>query len=68
MNQIHKTLRRLRLEKGWTQKQMAEKLYKSRSTYGDMETGRTCIHLTDLPRICNALDITVNDLFKPERV
>ncbi len=66
MNQINQTLKQLRLQKGLTQKQMAEKLYKSRSTYGDIETGRTGIHLSDLQRICHVLDISVADLFKTE--
>lgn len=61
---IHKRLQALRKEKGFSQKDMADKLHKSPSSYSRMEKGEIKIALEELPGIAALLDCTVEDLLQ----
>lgn len=61
---IHKRLEALRKQKGFSQKEMADKLHKSPSSYNRMEKGEIKIALEELPNIAALLDCTVDDLLQ----
>lgn len=61
---IHKRLEALRKQKGFSQKEMADKLHKSPSSYNRMEKGDIKIALEELPGIAALLDCTVDDLLQ----
>ncbi|MBQ8869564.1 MAG: helix-turn-helix transcriptional regulator [Oscillospiraceae bacterium] len=57
-NKLYKT----RKNKGLTQAEVAEKAELSDRTYADIERGSTNMRLETLLKICNALNITPNDI------
>lgn len=57
-NKLYKT----RKNKGLTQADVAEKAELSDRTYADIERGSTNMRLETLLKICNALNITPNDI------
>jgi transcriptional regulator with XRE-family HTH domain len=59
---LHKRLQTLRKQKGFSQKDMADKLHKSPSAYSRMESGDIKITLEELPAIAEILGCTANDL------
>lgn len=61
---IHKRLQTLRKQRGISQKEMAEKLHKSPSSYSRMEKGEVKIALEELPAIAALLDCTVDNLLR----
>src|ERR1700748_2839458 len=61
---IHKRLQALRKQRGISQKEMAEKLHKSPSSYSRLEKGEIKITLEELPVITALLGCTLDDLLK----
>jgi transcriptional regulator with XRE-family HTH domain len=61
---LHKRLQTLRKQKGFSQKDMADKLHKSPSAYSRMESGDIKITLEELPAIAEILGCSVNDLLQ----
>lgn len=70
MNQISigKFIAEERKRKGYTQKQLSEKLGISDKTVSKWETGNGFPEVSLLLPLCNELDITVNELLSGERV
>lgn len=63
MSEIHGAiLKRLRLEKGWTQKDLAEKLNKAESTIGMWEQGRRELDYDSLKEIADLFDVSIDFL------
>ena len=65
MNNFAANLRKLRLEKGLTQEQAAEKLGVSAQSVSRWETGVTFPDILLLPEIAKLYNILVDDLFRP---
>ena len=70
MNQeaIGKFISTCRKDKGLTQIQLAEKLNITNRAVSKWETGRSCPDASIMLKLCDILDITVNDLLSGERV
>lgn len=52
-------------EKGLKQRSVAERAGFSIQAFSDMLNGRKIIKISEVPIIAKALEITVNDLYKP---
>ncbi|MGG5207454.1 helix-turn-helix transcriptional regulator [Chryseobacterium sp. MIQD13] len=63
---IGKRIRKYREEKGISQEELAEKLHISRSTYQRIENGETNSWVNHIENICTSLDVTMEDILKPE--
>ena len=61
---IGNNIKTLRLSKGMTQEQMAEKLDHSINFVSLIELGKSGMSVTTILDICNILDIDVNCIFK----
>src|SRR5690606_23400593 len=59
---IHLRIKQLRMEKGLSQNEMAERLNKSQSAYNRLEHGETKIAIEELPKIAEALECKIEDL------
>ena len=57
-------LRNLRLKRGWTQLEMAEKLGIDRSYISDMERGKKNVCLPTLELIAKGLELTISQVLK----
>lgn len=70
MNQekIGSFIRSIRMEKGLTQEQLAEKLGVSQKSVSRWETGKTMPDYSLLPVICEVLEINVAELLGAERI
>lgn len=55
-------LKKLRVEKGMTQAQLAERVKVPRSSYNAFETARTEPHLRALVRLADVLNVTLDEL------
>jgi len=60
---IGKNIRALRLEKGWTQKDFAAKLYTTQKTITAYECGTRHPTAEKIPAIAALLSVSVNDLY-----
>lgn len=61
---IGASIRNKRKEKGLTQQQLADKDVKlDRSKISDMENGKEDFHFVTLLKICEALDMNIEDVF-----
>ncbi len=60
---VHHNLRRLRLERGYTQKQLAEEIQKTVLTVSNWENGRSLPSISQLEMIAQALDVSIQDFF-----
>ena len=56
--------RKARLAAGLTQQQIAEKLNLDRSSVAKYEKGESTPNLKNLPEICKALNISIDELLK----
>lgn len=66
-SRIGKNLKKRRTELGMTQGQIAEKIPKmDRSKLSDMENGKEDFVFSKLLKVCDALDMTVEDTLKKE--
>lgn len=65
--EIATNLKDLRKEKGWTQKEAANRIYLSRESYASYETGRLYPQLITVVRMADVFNVTLNRLiFKYE--
>ncbi len=66
--EMHKAMgekiRKLRLERGWSQAQMAERSGIDDGHLGQIERGDTTVYLSTLAKIVQTLETTVADLFE----
>lgn len=62
LNIIGNSLYKFRKAKGLTQAEVAEKSDLSDRTYADIERGNVTMRIDSLIKICNALNITPNDI------
>ncbi|MFC7443284.1 helix-turn-helix transcriptional regulator [Laceyella putida] len=61
---VLKRLVEIRSQRGLTQEQVAQRLMVHKSTYNRMESGGIKIKIIDIPRIAEALGMTVDELNK----
>ena len=59
---IGKEIKRLRMVSEMTQEQVAEGLHLDRNAYGEIERGKTDIHLSRLVQIANFFEVEIEDL------
>lgn len=64
MNQIIKRIKNYRLQMGYSQEKIAEKLNISQSAYAKLEKGVTRLDLERLYQICSILDIDLPELLR----
>ena len=62
--QVGTTLRRLRLEHGWTQDVLAEKAGLHRAHIGEIERGETNVTLVTLKTLADTFHVRITDLLK----
>jgi len=62
MHSISKNLKKIRMDRGWTQQQMADVLFVTRQTVSNWENGKVMPDIDTLFRIAEKLDITVDEL------
>ena len=60
---LGRKVRKLRLQRGWTQVEMAEKLGLDRSYLADVERGKRNISVLNLELIAEGLGLSVSQLF-----
>ena len=65
---IGKFIASLRKEKGYTQEQLAEKLNVSNKSISRWENGNTMPDLSLIPKLCEILDVSINELLSGERI
>ena len=63
---IGEKIRLLREKKGFTQKEIAEHLNISQSTYARIETGESNSWASYLERLCNLLNVSPSELFNTD--
>lgn len=63
MKSFGQNIKRYRLIKGWTQKQLGEKLGFSARTISDWECGNTEPAVAIIKKLCEILDVSLDDLF-----
>lgn len=61
---VGNNLRAARKLKGFTQRQLADKIGKHQSDYSDYETGKVQLDYEKIVFLCNLLDITFDELFE----
>jgi transcriptional regulator with XRE-family HTH domain len=61
---LHQKIRLLRLQKGWSQEIMADKLHMSPNGYGSIERGETNIQLSRVNQIAKLFNVEVFELFE----
>ena len=60
--EFHEKLQTLRKQKGWTQEELAQKLYVSRTAVSKWESGRGYPNIDSLKAIATCFSVTVDDL------
>ena len=60
---VGENLKRARIDKGITQKQIASEMKKYQSDYSEYETGKIQLDYEKIVFFCRRLDITPNELF-----
>jgi len=61
--EVHEKIRFIRLFKGWSQEEMAEKLQMALNGYAKIEQGKVDINLSRLKQISETLEVTLTQLF-----
>lgn len=61
-------LRSIRLQKGWSQEAAADKIHVSQSTYARMEKGNSNTWVAYIDKICNAFNVTLDELMDLSKV
>lgn len=64
MRDVGYRIRELRIQKGWTQEQVAEKLGVALRNYQEMERGRQNLTLRTLTRMAHVLEREVSEFFE----
>lgn len=67
MHIISKNIKTLRLERGWTQQEMADMLFVTRQTVSNWENGKALPDVETLLQIAERLDVDVNELVYGKR-
>lgn len=67
MHIISKNIKALRLERGWTQQEMADMLFVTRQTVSNWENGKALPDVETLLQIAEKLDVDVNELVYGKR-
>lgn len=58
-------LRRIRIDKGLTQKNVSERLgYESQSTLSEIEAGKKGLYADKIPLLADILQVDIEDLYK----
>ena len=65
---MHEIIRKLRIERGLTQKQVADHLNLDRSTYSYYETGRTKVSVDTVVKLAHFYQIRYATLLGPEPI
>ena len=65
---IGKFIAALRKEKGYTQEQLAEKISVSNKSISRWENGNTMPDLSLIPKLCEILNISINEFLSGERI
>lgn len=60
---VHEKIRAMRQQKGWSQEEMAEKLYMSVNGYANIERGETDVKISRLNQIANIFGMDLLELF-----
>lgn len=63
LNKFGKRVRELRLEKRWSQEIFASECGLDRTYISGLEKGRRNVSLKNVEKICNALNISLNEFF-----
>lgn len=63
---LGENIRKLREEKGFTQQQLADKMYVSRQTVCRWENGSRCPDLIMAKKLADEFDVTMDDLISEE--
>jgi transcriptional regulator with XRE-family HTH domain len=66
MNNIASNLRKLRVRRGLSQKDMATKLHKSQPAYAQMENGTTKVDFDQLEQLAKLFEVEIADLLHSE--
>lgn len=66
-NAIGKTIKQQRLAKGWTQSDMATRLFISVPAFSKIESGITTVSLKRLGQISEVLDVSIQHFMSAER-
>ena len=61
------TLKAARVNKGYTQNQVADKMNVDPSTVGKWESGRSALSVPQFYRLCNLYGIATDDIILPEK-
>lgn len=65
-NTVSKKIKTLRVDKGFSQEQMADLLHISQSAYSRIENGESNSWINLVDKICNVFEIKPEELFIPE--
>jgi transcriptional regulator with XRE-family HTH domain len=65
IDDIYSTLRRLRIAKGWTQQQMADRLQIPVSRYGNLERGQAKITIERLREVASVFQVEIEKIIYP---
>ena len=60
--ELHKKIRFMRMYKGWSQEEMADKLHMALSGYAKIERGKTDVNYSRLQQIANIFEVELSDL------
>lgn len=60
---VHEKIRVMRQQKGWSQEEMAEKLYMSVNGYANIERGETDVKISRLHQIAKVFEMDLLELF-----
>ena len=66
--EFNKKLQELRKQKGFTQEELAEKLYVSRTAISKWESGRGYPNIDSLKAIAHLFDVTVDELLSSDDI
>ncbi|MBL1225739.1 helix-turn-helix domain-containing protein [Enterococcus sp. BWR-S5] len=66
--EVNEKLKQLRNEKGWTQEQLAEKLFVSRTAVSKWESGRGYPNIESLKSISRLYGVSIDDLLSNEEL
>lgn len=64
MDEIRKNIKRIRNEKGWSQKQLADKLFVNHSAVSKWENGTRKIDTENAAKIASALEVSIEVLYR----
>lgn len=63
-NKFGKKVRSLRLEKGWSQEELADKVGLHRTYIGSIERGEQNVSIDNIAKLAKTLSISIEELFR----